>query len=394
MERPVVWFAGVPWDGIPGTDRRLATALSAHMPVLWVDPPLSALTPAARRAGASRRPVPRLSEVDDRITRVSTVALPGLTRTGVRATTAPLLRAQAAWALRRLGRTPQAALATHLEDVLGRWGNGPDVLYGTDDYVAGAGLMGLSADRLRRQERAALRRADVVAAVSPQLADRWTALGARVEVLPNGCQPPGPAPARSPLPDLGDPVVGVVGQLSARIDLAVLETVAAAGFTLLLVGPLDPRWEPGRVAALTGRPNVRYAGAVPAADVPGQLAAVDIGLTPYADSDFNRASFPLKTLEYLAAGLPVVSTALPAARWLSDDLAGSGDARPDQVLVVAAGPAEVVAAVRRLAAGPPVADRCRSFAARHSWDRRAEVLAGLIDSPPARRAVRPVQEVS
>jgi teichuronic acid biosynthesis glycosyltransferase TuaH len=385
----VLWFAGAPWDGIPGTDRRLATALSARRPVLWVDPPVSPVTTADRRAGAGRLPVPRLSDVDSGITRVTTVALPGLTRPGVRATTAPLLRAQARWALRRLGVRPTAVVATYLDDVLARW-DAPGLLYGTDDYVAGAELMGLSAERLRAQERSALRRADVVAAVTPQLANRWTALGARVEVLPNGCLPVDPAPPA--LTDLAGPVVGVVGQLSDRIDLALLEAVADTGLTLLLVGPHDERFEPGRFAALAARPNVRHVGRVSAAALPGYLATIDVGLTPYRDSAFNRASFPLKTLEYLAAGIPAVSTALPAARWLRDDLRRTGEPRPDDLIAVATGPAGVVAAAGRLAAAPSVAGRCRAFAARHTWDRRAEALVGLIDAPLS-RTTRHVLEV-
>ena len=145
---------------------------------------------------------------------------------------------------------------------------------------------------------------------------------------------------------------------------------------------------PQRFAALTARPNVSYAGRVPQEAVPSYLAAADIGITPYTASPFNRASFPLKTLEYLGAGLPVVSTDLPGARWLLDDLARSDPAEQQmtgQIMTLAGTPADVVAAVRRMAgepggkpggepAGEPAgeqrADRCRAFAARHSWARR------------------------
>jgi teichuronic acid biosynthesis glycosyltransferase TuaH len=50
-----------------------------------------------------------------------------------------------------------------------------------------------------------------------------------------------------------------------------------------------------------------------------ELAAVRVGLTPYLINDFNQASFPLKTFDYLAAGLPVVSTDIDASRWLATD---------------------------------------------------------------------------
>jgi teichuronic acid biosynthesis glycosyltransferase TuaH len=336
--------------------------------------------------------------LDERITRLTPKALPGLTRAGVRVTTGPLVRAQVSAAIRRLGVRPRAVVATYLEGFLGGWGDGVvSVLYGTDDYVAGAELMGLSARYLRRLERRALARAGVVAAVSPQLAGRWSALGANPVVIPNGCWPRGPgeaARASEPVPSavrsLPRPVAGLVGQLSDRIDLAVLESVAAAGYSLLLVGPLDPRWGGARFQALIGQPHVHYAGPVPGAAVPGYLAAIDVGLTPYCDSAFNRASFPLKTLEYLGAGIPVVSADLPTARWLHAELAQSDPGEPDEVMALASGPAEFAARVagitraRSTAGGPaagdagPQAARCAAFAAQHSWPRRARALAAEI----------------
>ena len=379
----VVWFAGVPWDGIRGTDRHLATALADHVEVLWIDPPISPATPR-RRVDIGRTVRPRLSTVSSGVTRLIPVVLPGFTRPGVRLTTAPLLRAQLRWALRQLDVRPRVVVATYLEDVLGRWGNDTiNVLYGTDDYVAGAKLMGLSANRLRLQERWALDRADAVLAVSPALAERWRAFGAEPIVLPNGCDPDAYRGVDQPAAmlgiDLPPPVVGVVGQLSDRIEIGLLEAVADAGLSLLLVGPRDERWEPERFAALTARRTVHHTGLVPSEKLPIYLAMIDVGLTPYADTPFNRASFPLKTLEYLAAGRPVVSTDLPASRWLLDNPgAHTGE------LSVASGPGDFVAAVSvATAAGGTneLAARCRALAARHSWQRRVEEFAAAVGLP-------------
>src|SRR5262249_60607279 len=101
------------------------------------------------------------------------------------------------------------------------------------------------------------------------------------------------------------------------------------------------------------RPNAHYAGRAPASEVPPYLAAMDVGLTPYADTQFNQASFPLKTLEYLSAGLPVVSTDLPGARWLRDDLARSDPAAGPQLMALTSDEAGFVAAPRRLTPAPP-----------------------------------------
>ncbi len=69
-------------------------------------------------------------------------------------------------------------------------------------------------------------------------------------------------------------------------------------------------------------------------ELPAYLRLMNVGLTPYTDTPFNRASFPLKTLEYLAAGLPVVSTDLPATRWLNTDLVRIADSQSDFVSAV------------------------------------------------------------
>jgi teichuronic acid biosynthesis glycosyltransferase TuaH len=293
-------------------------------------------------------------------------------------------------------------VATRLDDVLGRWGNDvPDVLYGTDDYVSGAELMNLPVGWLQAQERRALARADIVIAISDQLADRWTRLGASPVVIPNGCYEAADHRGLPPSEalDLTRPVVGLIGQLSDRIDLDIIDAIVEAGFSLLIVGPKDPRWEPDRFADLISRPGVYFAGPVPAEEVPSYLAVIDVGITPYRDSPFNRASFPLKTLEYLSAGRPVVSTGLRSARWLKKDLATRElETDDEQILAIADDAASFVGAVRSLAGSPgdPVhseypsgaagvaqagADKCRRFAEMHSWSRRADAFASAIGLP-------------
>jgi len=396
----LIWMANVLWED-PGTDRRLTGELERYARILWVDPPVSLATPACRRFGAARTVRPVLRVMSDKLTRLTPTALPGMHRFGVRATTTPLLRAQVRWALRRTGITPFAVITTGLQEVLGGWGSGVvSALHGTDDYVAGADLMGMPAARVRAQEMRAVTRADVVTAVSPLLAERWAALrGAPVALIPNGCSPTavGPQALAPAIKKLPRPIVGLAGRLNNRIDIHLVEAVADAGFSLLLVGPHDPRWEPRRFSALTARPAVHYAGRVPEKEALGYIAAADVGITPYTDSPFNRSSFPLKTLDYLSAGRPAVSTALPAARWLLDDLTRSERViSPDRILALTDDGAGFVSAVRRIAGepgqpaggrpGPETvsAERCRSFAARHTWSCRADSMATAIGLTAAR----------
>ena len=222
-------------------------------------------------------------------------------------------------------------------------------------------------------EREELADADLVIAVSPLLADRWRGMGARdVTMVPNGVRAEaydgiaGVTPA--PGVELRPPVAGVIGHLSDRINVGVLERLVDDGCSVLLVGPRDERWERERVDALIARDGVAWVGRQPHNALPGYLRHVDVGITPYHDTPFNRASFPLKTLEYLAAGLPSVSTDLPAARWLSTDLVRMVD-----------DPADFPAAVRAEATGR----------GRPSWSRRARRSPASTPGAPARRRSPP-----
>ena len=60
--RHLVWIAPTPWDGIPGTDQQMAAAMTRYAPVLWVDPPLSVITPARLSGRVTGGIVPSLSE--------------------------------------------------------------------------------------------------------------------------------------------------------------------------------------------------------------------------------------------------------------------------------------------------------------------------------------------
>jgi glycosyltransferase involved in cell wall biosynthesis len=149
-------------------------------------------------------------------------------------------------------------------------------------------------------------------------------------------------PADIPLPG---PVAGVVGQFNSRTDLAMLDAVRAAGTSLLLVGP---RWfvtseDDETFDRLVRSAGVHWVDGLPREELAPYLAALDVGLTPYADSMFNARSYPLKTLEYLAAGVPVVSTEVAPLDGLDRDFVSAEsdlEAFCERVAKVAASPAD------------------------------------------------------
>jgi teichuronic acid biosynthesis glycosyltransferase TuaH len=234
--------------------------------------------------------------------------------------------------------------------------------------------MGLKTAWLERRLGEQLAQADVVVAVSPTLATKWSDQAHRVAVVPNGCDTAAFAStdATPPASDvrLPAPIAGFIGHMSARIDLDLLEAVAEAGNSLLLVGRRQRTFDARRLDGLLARENVQWVGPRDFADLPSYMRHITVGLTPYTDTPFNRSSFPLKTMEYLAAGRAAVVTDLPAARMLPEDL-----------VIRASGPADFARVTTQELSrerDPELEGRRKAYANAHSWAVRAAEFAEAI----------------
>jgi GT2 family glycosyltransferase/glycosyltransferase involved in cell wall biosynthesis len=179
----------------------------------------------------------------------------------------------------------------------------------TDDWAA------FEADESRRaavraQIESLGRRADLVLACSRWLEADARAWATNVLYLPNAVDPPAATP---PVPvdleELPRPRLGYVGTLhSSRLDVELLARSAELrpDWSFVFLGP-DLLREGDR-ERLFAAPNAHYLGVRSHADIRSYLTGLDVGLVPNLLNDFTRSLDPLKTYEYLAAGLPVIST--------------------------------------------------------------------------------------
>lgn len=372
----VVVVAGVTWEGNRLGAQHIAQRLTRYAPVLYVDPPRTPMS-FVRKPWLIREPgAPRLRLVSDRLARLTPAVPPLKTRPGGRTLAAASVRRQVRDAVRALGATVHAVvqIPPHFP-VFGAAGESLRVHLASDDFVAGARLHGVSTGWVRAQERRLAREADRVIAVSPVLQEKWRRLGHDPVLVTNGCDVETfAATARTPPAAdvrLPRPVAAFIGTLSERTDVRWLDAVAAAGHSLLLVGPRSHTAAHDALDAVLARPNVQWVGRRPHTEVPAYLAHASVGVLPYSDNDFNRASFPLKVLDYLAAGLPVVASDLPATRWLDTDLVRLVR-DPDRFET------EVAAAL----AAPPdaaLAEARHRFAAGHDWDVRVAQIAEVLE---------------
>lgn len=118
--------------------------------------------------------------------------------------------------------------------------------------------------------------------------------------------------AREPLPDPEDQRhiagmrIGYSGVIDERLDLDLLSDVARrlSDWQFIMVGPvvkIDP-------ATLPQGDNIHYLGMKAYAELPAYFSNWDAAMMPFAINEATRYISPTKTPEYLAAGLPVVST--------------------------------------------------------------------------------------
>jgi glycosyltransferase involved in cell wall biosynthesis len=162
------------------------------------------------------------------------------------------------------------------------------------------------------RQRQALREADVVFTGGRSLqrsVEEHRRTGA--SCFPSGVEPDhfAAAIARRARRNGSQAVAGYVGVIDERIDLELVAGLAAAlpDWQIRMVGPvvkIDP-------ASLPQAPNLAYPGSCPYAELPDAMGDFDVALMPFALNDATRSISPTKTLEYLAAGLPVVSTRVP-----------------------------------------------------------------------------------
>jgi len=193
------------------------------------------------------------------------------------------------------------------------------------------------------------------------------------------------APRQRPadLENLPAPIIGFAGRMSACVDYGLVRQVAEAypSASVVLVGPISV---PHQTLQAVRLPNVHLLGPRPYDDLPPYVQHFDVALVPYILNDWTRSVDPLKLLEYLAAGVPVVSTALPEVERYADRVATAGDA--------AGFVARIGEALRADRAATRTANQ--ALAKQHSWRVRAEALLELADEVVARRGALRGPEVA
>ncbi|MDK2972674.1 MAG: hypothetical protein PWP23_2429 [Candidatus Sumerlaeota bacterium] len=347
---PLVLYSQVAWDDVWQRPQELARGMAAHRPVLFVSPVQVHQTAGPLNGRCETVRV----ECGGRLTILSPLLLTGEYRgSAIRA----LNRAILARALRPFvhGRPfvflSNSPFVDDLQATLRPALTGYDII---DDFCA----FEWAPASARRRERRLLARCDFATAGTWALHRKYQRSAPGMEYLPSGVDFPKltrPAPEPASLADLPHPRFLYVGTLNDRLDGALFDRVARAfpEATIVVVGPRRQTF-----SAPAFPSNVVELGLKPHDELPGFYQHCDLGLMPFADNDAARAINPVKTLEYLSAGLPVISTPIPDVK------------RFYVPPVVIARPDEWPAQIRRMLAEdtPELRAERRAFASGHSWE--------------------------
>lgn len=235
---------------------------------------------------------------------------------------------------------------------------------------------------LREQERELFARADLVFTGGPSLYRAKAVQHSRVHCFPSSVDvnhfsqamvADMDHPAQR---DLAGPRIGFFGVIDERLDLELLAVLAARrpNWQCVMLGPVVKIPE----SSLPRACNLHYLGQQPYDALPSFVAGWDVCIMPFALNEATRFISPTKTLEYLAAGKPVVSTAIADVVELYGPAVSIAD--DADAFVNACEQALTDAHLRALQA-----NEAREMLARTSWNRTVSRMRRIIQNTLARR---------
>ncbi len=158
--------------------------------------------------------------------------------------------------------------------------------------------------------------ADVVIATSEKLYSMALGINPNTYLVPNGCEfdyffqaSNGAFPIPADIADIPKPIIGYTGVIASWLDLELIDRLAQefSDCSIVMVGPLY------NISDVPRRPNIHYLGFKPYEQLAAYEQAFDVGIVPFKLSSMVESVNPIKMWEYMAAGLPIVTTNIPEA---------------------------------------------------------------------------------
>ncbi len=331
--RTIICFASG-WDYHPTSKHHVMRKLAEHNHVLWVN------------WHASRRPRLNLGDLRLILSKLGQIgqgphqaaeSLTVLTPPQVPLPGSPLVRKLNAAIVRRAIRKVLKRLPPRPVQL---WSFAPDIgelVGGFDEELvlyycvdAFGEFPGYDRGVIERCERELMDQCDLVITTSPTLYETRCQWHPHVHLVQHGVDHarlsravteslPMPADLRG----LARPILGFVGVIGEWVDLDMVASLARQlpEASVVMIGPEKTSRGP-----CAGVSNIHWLGNKPHDELPSYLRYFDVGLIPFRDVPLTYYANPIKLYEYLAAGVPVVSSPLPVIKpspgmiWLADDV--------------------------------------------------------------------------
>lgn len=312
------------WDYDPTSKHQIMKVLSRRNDILWINYHGSRRPEMTRSdlrgACATLRRVARgMHRVAPSIVQLTPLVIPGATRPVLRRLHQRMVIAQIRRAI--------GAVQTGSHKPIQVWSFAPDVpylvgaldeecfvYYCVDEYTR---FEGFNADYIATMENELLERADVVLATSRPLQELKAIKRPDTVLVRHGVDFDhfatawrSPPPMPTDLAKVPRPIIGFFGLIQHWVDLDLIAAVARMRplYSFVLIGECKVD-----ASRLRGLDNVLMLGRRAYETLPAYCAAFDAGMMPFALNAMTRHVNPVKMHEYLAAGLPVISTRLPEA---------------------------------------------------------------------------------
>jgi glycosyltransferase involved in cell wall biosynthesis len=309
------------WDGDPLSKKHIMTRLASQNRVLWVNS-LAIRKPKASWYDAKRvlKKLTDFSRGSRRVTNGIHVCAPLAVPFYANDVGRWLNRESLRWSVRRMCRrlgfhnpitwTFDPASA----DIVGSFNECAIVYHCVDEYSE---FTGTDKSALLEMEKRLIAKADCVVVSSDHLSASKRTYNAKTFLVTHGVDVAHFRKACDSHTDIPEemkifrhPVIGFFGLVADWIDLDLIRFLAESrpNWNFVLIGKVvtDTR-------VFENVPNVHMIGRKPYEMLPNYAKAFDAAILPFAVNELTLAANPLKMREYLAAGLPVVATAIPEA---------------------------------------------------------------------------------
>ncbi|MGB0717373.1 MAG: glycosyltransferase [Phycisphaerae bacterium] len=345
----IIVSIGSAWDYDPTSKHQIMKRLAQHNRVVWIN------------YHGSRRPTVGSSDmwaicakllevsrgirrVSDSMIQVTPLVVPGAKHPWLQALHRRLLIQSIRRAIRHFQKRSPApvqvwSFAPDVPFLVGQLGEEKYLYYCVDEFSE---FDGYDADSMKKLETEQIQKADLVVATSQKLQRNKQEIRDDVVYMPHGVDHDHFAAAwrneltpPAELLKLGGPVFGFFGLIHHWVDIELLKAVALRrpNYQFVMIGEAKVD-----LHALEELDNVHLLGRKPYEELPAYCAGFDAAMMLFRQNSMTENVNPIKMQEYLAAGLPIVSTPLPEASGFSPYIvmAANADAYAaacDQVLV-------------------------------------------------------------